>query len=136
MSNVLTMERPRTVGSTGKKKIMVVEDNDLNLKLFHDLLVAHDYQVVFTQQGYEAYEMACREMPDLIIMDIQLQGISGLQVAVTMKQDPALVHVPIIAVTAFAMKDDDKRILNAGCEAYIPKPISIRSFLETIRKFL
>jgi two-component system cell cycle response regulator DivK len=131
----LNIEGFRDPNGSGKKKVMIVEDNDLNLKLFHDLLVAHGYEVIFTQKGEEAYEMACREKPDLILMDIQLQGISGLDVIAQMKRDPAIMEVPIIAVTAFAMREDEERILRSGCEAYVSKPISIMPFLDTIRKF-
>ncbi len=119
-----------------QKKILIVEDNELNLKLFHDLLVAHGFMVVFTKEGDEAYALACQQKPDLILMDIQLHGISGLDIIHRMKHDPSIAHVPVIAVTAFAMREDEERIMRSGCQAYISKPISIVPFLETIQKFL
>ncbi len=118
------------------KKILIIEDNDLNLKLFRDLLEANGYTTVETKEGLNALDLAKREMPDLILMDIQLPEISGLDVTRRMKAEPEVADIPIIAVTAFAMKDDEEKILRAGCEAYISKPISITSFLETVKQFL
>ncbi|NDF12660.1 MAG: response regulator [Proteobacteria bacterium] len=118
------------------KKVLIVEDNDLNLKLFRDLLEAHDINVVETREGKLAVETALREAPDLIIMDIQLPGVSGLDIIREMKAVPQLVNTPIIAVTAFAMRDDEENILSSGCEAYIAKPISIGPFLNTIEKYI
>lgn len=118
------------------KKILIVEDNTLNLKLFRDLLSAHGYETVETKDGREALELARKVDPDLILMDIQLPEISGLDVTKQLKQDEDVCDIPIIAVTAFAMKDDEEKILKAGCEAYISKPISILPFLETVQKFL
>lgn len=118
------------------KKIMIVEDNDLNLKLFRDLLSAHGYEIAETKEGTEALELARQVRPDLILMDIQLPEISGLDVTRHIKADPSISHIPVIAVTAFAMKDDEDKILRAGCQAYISKPISIGPFLATVRKFL
>jgi two-component system cell cycle response regulator DivK len=118
------------------KKILIVEDNDLNLKLFRDLLEANGYITVETKEGLNATDLVRREKPDLILMDIQLPEISGLDVTRKIKSDPSICDIPIIAVTAFAMKDDEEKILRAGCEAYVSKPISIVSFLETIKRFL
>lgn len=118
------------------KKILIVEDNDLNLKLFRDLLSAHGYDTLETKDGLEAIKLARSESPDLILMDIQLPEISGLDVTRRLKSDEAIRHIPIIAVTAFAMKDDEEKILAAGCEAYVSKPISIVPFLNTVRRFL
>ncbi len=119
-----------------KKKILIVEDNDLNLKLFRDLLNANGYETVETKEGYEAINLTRSIKPDLILMDIQLPEISGLEVTERIKADETIRHIPIIAVTAFAMKDDETKILRAGCEAYISKPISISDFLGAVRKFL
>jgi two-component system cell cycle response regulator DivK len=119
-----------------KKRILIVEDNDLNLKLFRDLLSAHGYETFETKDGLEAIMITRNMRPDLILMDIQLPEISGLDITRRLKADEAVRHVPIIAVTAFAMKDDEEKILAAGCEAYISKPISIVPFLKTVRKFL
>jgi two-component system cell cycle response regulator DivK len=121
--------------TSSKKKILVVEDNELNLKLFHDLLVAHGYDVVFTRDGEAAYAMACEERPDLVIMDIQLHGISGIQVIKQIKEDPALSGIPVVAVSAFAMREEQSRIMRSGCDAYVSKPISIVPFLKTIQNF-
>jgi two-component system cell cycle response regulator DivK len=118
------------------KTILIIEDNDLNLKLFRDLLNANGYETVETKEGLNALELAKRKMPDLILMDIQLPEISGLDVTRMIKADPDVCDIPVIAVTAFAMKDDEEKILRAGCEAYISKPISIASFLETVKQFL
>ena len=119
-----------------KKRILIVEDNDLNLKLFRDLLGAHGYETIETKEGLEAITLTRVERPDLILMDIQLPEISGLDVTRRLKADDSIRDIPIIAVTAFAMKDDEEKILAAGCEAYISKPISIASFLKTVRHFL
>lgn len=119
-----------------KKRILIVEDNDLNLKLFRDLLEAHGYETFETKEGLEAIMITRNERPDLILMDIQLPEISGLDITRRLKADETVKHIPIIAVTAFAMKDDEEKILAAGCEAYISKPISIVPFLNTVRKFL
>lgn len=119
-----------------KKKILVVEDNELNMKLFRDLLETHNFEVVGTRDGLEAFDLACESKPDLILMDIQLHGVSGFDIIKRLKQDNTMKGTPIIAVTAFAMKDDEEKILQSGCEAYISKPISIGSFLETVNSFL
>ncbi len=118
------------------KKILIVEDNDLNLKLFKDLLEAHGYETIEIKDGIEAVAVVKRYRPALILMDIQLPEISGLDVTRKIKADKEIADIPIIAVTAFAMKDDEEKILRAGCQAYISKPISIASFLDTIRQFL
>lgn len=121
---------------TTGKKIMIVEDNDLNMKLFHDLLASQGYTIVKTSDGASALPLAQQEKPDLIIMDIQLPEMSGLDVTRYIKAEEDLKHIPVIAVTAFAMKGDEEKMRSGGCEAYIAKPISIPSFLETIKKFL
>ncbi len=118
------------------KKVLIVEDNELNMKLFSDLLDAHGFETEQTREGLKAISMAKRFQPDLILMDIQLPEVSGLEVTKWIKDDKALADIPIIAVTAFAMKGDEKRIRDGGCEAYISKPINVSSFLETIRKFI
>jgi two-component system cell cycle response regulator DivK len=117
------------------KTVMIVEDNELNMKLFHDLLEAHGYHTVETRSGVEAVELARAHRPDLIIMDIQLPEISGLDVTRKLKADPELKAIPVVAVTAFAMKGDEERIRAGGCEAYLSKPISVAKFLQTVRQF-
>ena len=118
------------------KTVLIVEDNELNMKLFHDLLEAHGYNTLETKDGREALKMARDHRPDLILMDIQLPEISGLEVTKWIKEDEALRHIPVIAVTAFAMKGDEEKIREGGCEAYLAKPISVANFLETVEKFL
>jgi two-component system cell cycle response regulator DivK len=118
------------------KTILIVEDNDLNMKLFNDLLQANGYNTMQTKSGMEALQLTREHRPDLILMDIQLPEISGLEVTKRLKADDDLKHVPVVAVTAFAMKGDEEKILEGGCEGYIAKPISVPSFLETIAKFI
>ncbi len=118
------------------KKILIVEDNELNMKLFHDLLEVHGYTTLQTKDGREALELARTHRPDLILMDIQLPEVSGLEVTKWIKADDELKTIPVIAVTAFAMKGDEEKIRSGGCEAYIAKPISVNSFLDTIQKVL
>ena len=116
-----------------KKTVLIVEDNELNMKLFNDLLEANGYATLQTRNGIEALDIARRERPDLILMDIQLPEISGLEVTKWLKEDDDLRAIPIIAITAFAMKGDEERIRAGGCEAYISKPISISKFIETVK---
>jgi two-component system cell cycle response regulator DivK len=138
--------RPRTAGRFGGlgmaeaagagKRVLIVEDNELNMKLFHDLLEAHGYSTLQTKDGMEALRIARRERPDLILMDIQLPEVSGLEVTKWIKEDDDLRSIPVIAVTAFAMKGDEEKIREGGCEDYIAKPISVARFLETVQRYL
>jgi two-component system cell cycle response regulator DivK len=118
------------------KTILIVEDNELNMKLFNDLLEANGYGTVQTRSGMEAIGLAREHRPDLILMDIQLPEVSGLEVTKWLKEDDELRAIPVVAVTAFAMKGDEERIREGGCEAYLSKPISVAKFLETVRHFL
>ncbi|GAB3456120.1 response regulator [Insolitispirillum peregrinum] len=118
------------------KTILIVEDNDLNMKLFNDLLQAHGYQTLQTKDGREVLDMARLHHPDLILMDIQLPEISGLDITRMLKADDDLKAIPVIAVTAFAMKGDEEKIREGGCEGYIAKPISVLTFLQTVAQFL
>lgn len=118
------------------KKILIVEDNELNLKLFNDLLEAHGYETLQTREGLKALDIAREHSPDLIVMDIQLPEVSGLEVTKWLKEDDELRNIPVLAVTAFAMKGDEEKIRDGGCEAYISKPISVTKFIETIDQFL
>jgi len=118
------------------KKILIVEDNELNMKLFHDLFESKGYDIVQTRDGMEALKIARAQMPDLILMDIQLPEVSGLEVTKWLKEDDNLKQIPVVAVTAFAMKGDEEKIREGGCEAYIAKPISVTNFLETVEQFL
>jgi two-component system cell cycle response regulator DivK len=118
------------------KTILVVEDNELNMKLFHDVLEAHGYNVLQTGDGIEALMLARQHRPDLIVMDIQLPQVCGLEITKRIKNDDDLKAIPIIAVTAFAMKGDQARILESGCEAYIAKPMAIATFVATVAQLL
>jgi len=118
------------------KTVLIVEDNELNMKLFHDLLEAHGYRTLQSRNGFDAMDIARANRPDLILMDIQLPEVSGLEVTKWLKEDDDLKSIPVIAVTAFAMKGDEERIRQGGCEAYISKPISVGKFLETVRSYL
>ena len=118
------------------KTVLIVEDNELNMKLFHDLLEAHGYRTLETRNGMDALALARAHRPHLILMDIQLPEVSGLEVTKWLKEDDELREIPVIAVTAFAMKGDEERIRQGGCEAYLSKPISVGSFIDTIRRFI
>lgn len=127
----------KSVATNGASKtVLVVEDNELNMKLFHDLLEAHGYNILQTKDGVEALRIARQHHPDLILMDIQLPEVSGLEVTKWIKEDDVLRTIPVVAVTAFAMKGDEEKIREGGCEAYISKPISVTHFLETVQRFL
>jgi two-component system cell cycle response regulator DivK len=130
------VERKIPDGRLGMRTVLIVEDNELNMKLFHDLLAAHGYRTIQTRNGFDALELARTHRPDLILMDIQLPEVSGLEVTKWLKDDDDLRQIPVVAVTAFAMKGDEERIRSGGCEAYISKPISVMAFLETVRRFI
>jgi len=118
------------------KTILIVEDNELNMKLFNDLLQAHGYNTLQAKDGRLVIEMTRKNRPDLILMDIQLPEISGLEITKMLKADDDLCDIPVVAVTAFAMKGDEQKIRNGGCDGYIAKPISVASFLQTVSRFL
>lgn len=118
------------------KTILIVEDNALNMKLFHDLLVAQGHKVLGAGEGLAAFKLAAKHKPDLILMDMQLPATSGLEVTRWLKDDAVLAAIPVIAITAFAMQGDEARIREGGCEAYIAKPIAVSLFLETIGRFI
>lgn len=118
------------------KTILIVEDNELNMKLFRDLLEAHGYGTIETRNGADVLRLARERKPDLVLMDIQLPEISGLDITRWLKEDAELRHIPVVAVTAFAMKGDEQKIREGGCEDYISKPISVTNFIETVQKHL
>ena len=118
------------------KKVLIVEDNELNMKLFHDLLDAQGYETLQTREGLQALALAREHRPDLILMDIQLPEISGLEVTKWLKEDDELAAIPVVAVTAFAMKGDEERIREAGAEGYLAKPVSIGPFMNAVRGLL
>ena len=115
------------------KTILVVEDNELNLRLFCDLLNAHGYEAHPVRDGRDALARAREVSPDLIIMDIQLPHVSGLELIGQMKADLTLRAVPIMAVTAYAGKGDEERIRDAGAEGYLAKPVSIGPFMAAVK---
>ncbi len=116
------------------KTVLVVEDNDINMRLFHDMLEARGYNVLQATDGTEGWRMAREHRPDLILMDIKLPDISGLEVTKWLKDDESLKSIPVIAITAFATDGHEEKIREGGCDAYIVKPISIPSFLQTVER--
>jgi two-component system, cell cycle response regulator DivK len=118
------------------KRILVVEDNELNMKLLNDVLEAHGYEVMSTGRGEVAIEWAQQYRPDLILMDLQLPDLSGLEATTQLKANAGTRDIPVIAVTAFAMAGDEKRALDHGCDAYVAKPIVLRDFLNLITGFI
>ena len=126
---------PKSGGGSTGKCVLIVEDNELNMKLFRDLLEAHDFDTIYTNDGMAVLDMARKGKPDLILMDIQLPEVSGLEVTRWLKDDPELKSIPVIAVTAFAMKGDEEKIRAGGCEGYLSKPISVPMFVDTVRRY-
>jgi two-component system cell cycle response regulator DivK len=118
------------------KRILVVEDNDLNRKLFCDVLKSQGFAVEGVADGHQVMERAHDFVPSLIIMDIQLAEISGVELIERAKADPLLRHIPVLAVTAYAGKGDEERIRDAGAEGYLAKPVSIGPFLAAVRALL
>lgn len=118
------------------KRVLVVEDNELNLKLFCDLLRAHTYDTEAVRDGRFAVDRTREFMPDLVVMDIQMPHVSGLDLIETLKRDTSLRHIPIMAVTAYAAKGDEERIKAAGAEAYVSKPISVLRFVREVEGLL
>ena len=118
------------------KKVLLVEDNELNLKLFHDLLSIKNLEVIDIIDGFQVISATLKHAPDLILMDIQLNGMSGLEIIKQIKNNPQIADIPIIAVTAFAMKDDKEKIMSCGCQEYISKPIAIDKYYEVIERFI
>jgi two-component system cell cycle response regulator DivK len=131
----MTASSTNASSAAGAKTVLVVEDNELNMKLFCDLLEAHGYKTIQTKDGMAALGLAREHQPDLILMDIQLPEVSGLEVTKWLKSDEELRHIPVVAVTAFAMKGDEQKIRDGGCEDYIAKPISVTKFIETVKQF-
>lgn len=118
------------------KKVLIVEDNELNLKLFTDLLRAHDYIIEPLRDGRLALDKARDFAPDLVIMDIQMPHVSGLDLIEKMQGDPVLQTIPVLAVTAYAGKGDEERILGAGAKAYLSKPVPVMQFLAGVRAII
>lgn len=118
------------------KRIMVVEDNDLNRKLFCDVLKANGFEVVPVADGKNVLGTAKKFDPHLVIMDIQLPNVSGLDLIADLKGDDGLAGVPVLAVTAYAGKGDEERIRGAGAEDYLAKPVSIGPFMAAVKTLL
>ncbi|NQY39816.1 MAG: response regulator [Henriciella sp.] len=120
------------MAETTPRKVLIVEDNALNMRLFSDLLEASGYETLQCVDGAKAVGIALEETPDLIIMDIQLPEVSGLDITRWLKDDERTSEIPVLAVTAFAMRTDEELVREAGCEGYLSKPIQVRSFLKTV----
>ncbi|MEL6693420.1 MAG: response regulator [Pseudomonadota bacterium] len=120
------------MAETTPRKVLIVEDNALNMRLFSDLLEASGYETLQCVDGAKAVGLALEETPDLIIMDIQLPEVSGLDITRWLKDDERTSEIPVLAVTAFAMRTDEELVREAGCEGYLSKPIQVRSFLKTV----
>jgi len=118
------------------QRILIVEDNELNMKLLHDVLEAHGYATIATAEGTAALSLARQHLPDLILMDLQLPDISGLDAVRALKEDAATRHIPVVAVTAFAMVGDERKALVGGCDAYVAKPIQLLNFLDVVKSFI
>lgn len=125
-----------TMRPPNNKLVLIVEDNDLNTKLFRDLLEAHGFRTLHTRDGTSVLELARANKPDLILMDIQLPEVSGLEVTKWLKNDAELKSIPVVAVTAFAMKGDEEKIRAGGCEDYLSKPISVAEFITTVKRHI
>ena len=118
------------------KRILIVEDNKADVRMLKDVLESQGYETLQTGDGLEAINLALAHLPDLMLMDIQLPEISGLEVTRRLRRDDRSRHIPIVAVTAFAMGCHRREALDSGCNAYISKPISIVGFLSTVESFL
>ena len=119
-----------------KHKVLVIEDNDLNLRLFRDLLELKNYEVAAYHDGDNILEITEKENPTLIIMDIQLKSVSGVDLIKILKESQKFKHIPIIAITALSQKNDVHNILNSGCDMFLSKPVSMDEFYNSVRKFL
>lgn len=118
------------------KRILIVEDNKADVRLLKDILEQSGYETLQTGDGLEAVNLALAHLPNLILMDIQLPEVSGLEVTRRLRGDNRSRHIPIVAVTAFAMGWHKREALDSGCDAYISKPISILGLLNTVKAFL
>lgn len=117
-------------------KVLLVEDNELNMKLFYDLLSIIKCEIIATRSGKNAMELCRLNKPDLILMDIQLDGISGIDLIKEVKSDAALNKIPVVAISAYAMKNEEQKILQSGCDRYISKPVSIEDFFNVVNFYL
>lgn len=117
------------------KKILIIEDNALNMKLFNDVLVANGYETLQSFTGLDVIENCEKFSPDLVVLDIQLPEISGFDIIKIIRAHDTFKHLPVLAITAFAMHGDEKKILDSGCSAYLSKPISVGHFLDQVDHF-
>jgi two-component system cell cycle response regulator DivK len=122
--------------NTSDKVVLVVEDNPINMRLFHALLEAHGYNVLQATNGMDGWQKAQEHRPYVILMDMQLPDISGMEVTRWLKNDEDLKSIPVVAITALAMKGDERKFLQIGCDGYIPKPISVLNFMQTVERFV
>ena len=118
------------------KRILIVEDNELNMKLLHDVLEVHGYAIIATREGAAVLPLARAKRPDLILMDLQLPDISGLEAVQELKSHEETRDIPVIAVTAFAMVGDERKALGGGCDGYVAKPIHLQDFLGVVKRFI
>ena len=118
------------------KRVLIVEDNALNMKLLHDLLEAYGYATNGTEHGAAALSLARECRPDLILMDLQLPDVSGFEAVRQLKCDEQTQAIPVLAVTAFALVGDERKALNSGCDGYVAKPILIRDFMQVVERFI
>jgi two-component system cell cycle response regulator DivK len=132
----MTMMQSGVSNQRTASKVLIVEDNVLNMKLFNDLLEVHGYTIFQAKTGLEAMHIARLHKPDLILMDIQLPEVSGLEITKRLKADEELRSIPVVAVTAFAMQGDEEKIRQAGCEGYLTKPITIAGFMRAVEHYL
>lgn len=116
------------------ERILVVEDNEKNMKLFRDVLVATGYRTLEATTGREAVDMAFQHAPDLVLMDIQLPDLDGVQALQRLRADARTAAIPILALTAQAMRGDRERFLAAGFDGYVSKPVNVRDLIETVRQ--
>lgn len=118
------------------KRILIVEDTEDNRRILRDLLTAAGYEILEAMDGAEGVKMALAEQPDLILMDIQLPVIDGYEAARRLKADPATRHIPVVAVTSYALSGDEDKALASGCDGYVAKPFSPRNILGLVRQML
>jgi CheY-like chemotaxis protein len=119
-----------------RKSVLVVEDNELNMKLLQHLLTVGEYQVLKAGTAEEGLVIARENRPDIILMDVQLPGMNGLDATRLIKADPAMCTIPVVALTSFAMSGDEQKAYDAGCRGYITKPISTRTFLQDLSVYI
>ncbi len=131
-------QRHDTAGSEAfgdRNTVLIVEDNELNMKLFNDVLLAQGYNVLKAYNGQDGFNMEREHHPDLVLMDIHLPGISGLEVTKWIKRDEDLKSIPVVAITAYAMKGDEAKIRAGGCESYLAKPITVKDLIDLVARY-